>query len=88
MMTEHVYTEAALIRDLVNAISFAQKKPIDLGAQPAETVNRAYIMEVVADVIRIVANNPKNTKSSSLSSGMTMLHGEEPMMDVFGSPRP
>jgi hypothetical protein len=53
-MADPTYTREALIRDVVNAVSQAQKKPINLGGQPAESVNRAYILEVLAEVTRVV----------------------------------
>jgi hypothetical protein len=54
MADEPDYTREALVRDLIRAISTAERKPIYLGDSIDEKVDRNYIVDVASISIQIV----------------------------------
>ena len=53
-----LYTTEELVRDMVNAISSSEGKPVDIGGREHKNIERAYLYQLVAEVKRAVEGRP------------------------------
>jgi hypothetical protein len=53
-----LYTTEELIRDMVNAISSSEGKPVDIGGREHRDIDRAYLYQLVGEVKRAVEGKP------------------------------
>ncbi len=51
-MPMELYSSEAFVRDIVNAISRAEGKPINIGGKHSEAVDRAYVFQLISEAKR------------------------------------
>jgi hypothetical protein len=49
-----LYTTEELIRDIVNAISSSEGKPVDIGGRTHRDIDRTYVYQLVGEVKKAV----------------------------------
>jgi hypothetical protein len=63
-----LYTTEELIRDMVNAISSSEGKPVDIGGREHKHIDRAYLYELVAEVKSAVEGHPVTRRRATAAA--------------------
>jgi hypothetical protein len=53
-MPMELYSSEAFVRDVVNAISSSEGKPLDIGGSHHKDIDRAYTFQLISDAKRAV----------------------------------
>jgi hypothetical protein len=53
-MPMELYSSEALVRDIVNAISSSEGKPLNIGGNHHEGIDRSYLFELVSEAKKAV----------------------------------
>ncbi len=60
-----LYTSEELIRDIVNAVSSSEGKPVDIGGREHKNIDRTYLYELVAEAKRAVEGHPVTSRRAT-----------------------
>lgn len=63
-----LYTTEELIRDIVNAISSSEGKPVDIGGREHKNIERAYLYQLIADVKSAVEGRPVTRRRTAAAA--------------------
>jgi hypothetical protein len=53
-MPMELYSSEAFVRDIVNAISSSEGKPLNIGGMQHKDIDRAYVFELIAEAKKAV----------------------------------
>lgn len=63
-----LYTTEEFIRDLVNAISSSEGKPVDIGGHEHKNIDRSYVFQLISDVKKAVDGQPVSRRRAATSA--------------------
>jgi hypothetical protein len=66
-MPMELYSSEAFVRDIVNAISEAEGKPLNIGGNHHQGIDRAYAFQLISDAKRAVEGNAASSAPSPAS---------------------
>jgi hypothetical protein len=69
-----LYTTEELIRDIVNAISSSEGKPVDIGGKEHRHIDRAYLYELLAEVKQAVDGHAVTRRRRTAVARKTAAH--------------
>ncbi len=70
-----LYTTEELIRDMVNAISSSEGKPVDIGGREHRDIDRQYLYQLVGEVKRAVEGRPVPRRRATAAKAAPAIAG-------------
>lgn len=69
-MPMELYSSEAFVRDIVNAISESEGKPLNIGSTHHQGIDRAYAYQLIAEAKKAVEGQPTNQRRTTRAAAL------------------